>query len=328
MMHNLRDSFGRRFSYLRLSVIEACNFRCTYCLPNGYKKKPNEAAFLSLSEIQNLVSCFAELGTTKLRLTGGEPTLRPDFLEIAKIVRDTPGIEKIALSTNAFKLKSLLPELQRAGIQYLNISLDSLDPAVFLKMTGSSQLNEITCAIEEAFSYNFAAIKINVVLMKDLNDKSYVSFLNWAKTAPLTIRFIELMPTLQNNLLFKAHHINSQFLKEDLKSRGWKLKPREMNAGPAEEYAHPDYRGQMGFIAPYEKDFCGNCNRLRVTSQGALRLCLFGEGNYSLRDLLQSPDQKEELQLRLFSLLQKKEISHYLSEEKYGNNFSFSSMGG
>ena len=164
--------------------------------------------------------------------------------------------------------------------------------------------------------------------MKNLNDDSFQSFMDWAKTEPVVVRFIELMPTHDNKQLFKDHHISSKILRDDLLARGWSPKVRGEADGPAEEFTHPDYRGRMGLIAPYAKDFCANCNRLRVTSRGALRLCLFGEGNHSLRDLLQSPDQKEELQMRLVSLLQKKEISHYLPEGKYGNNFSFSSMGG
>ena len=327
-MQNLRDSFGRRFSYLRLSVIDACNFSCTYCLPNGYKKTPGEGAYLSLSEIQNLVQCFAEMGTYKVRLTGGEPTLRKDFLEIANSIQNISVIQKIALSTNAFRLKELAPRLREVGISSLNVSIDSLDPEIFLKMTGSHQLQDILDGIELALESGFDEVKINAVLMKNLNETSYFSFLNWAKSKPVVVRFIELMPTHQNKKLFKEHHISSKVLRDDLMSRGWQLKVRGDADGPAEEYSHTDYRGRMGLIAPYAKDFCSNCNRLRVTSRGNLKLCLFGEGNHSLRDLLQSADQKEELQMKLTALLQKKEISHYLPEGKYGNNSSFSSMGG
>ncbi len=327
-MQNLRDSFGRRFSYLRLSIIDACNFSCTYCLPNGYKKTLGEVAYLSPREIKNLIRCFAELGTYKVRLTGGEPTLRKDFLEVTRSISETPGIERIALSTNAFRLKELAPKLRDAGISSLNISIDSLDPKVFSKITGSHQLQDILDGIDLALNSGFEEIKINAVLMKNFNDDSFQSFMNWAKTEPVVVRFIELMPTHDNKQLFKDHHISSKILRDDLLARGWSPKMRGEADGPAEEFTHPHYRGRMGFIAPYAKDFCANCNRLRVTSRGDLRLCLFGEGNHSLRDLLQSPDQKEELQMRLVSLLQKKEISHYLLEGKYGNNFSFSSMGG
>ncbi len=283
---------------------------------------------MSLSEIQNLVQCFAEMGTVKVRITGGEPTLRKDLFEIIRVVQSTPGIQRVALSTNGFNLNEIAPKLKASGLDALNISIDSLDPHTFQKITGSSGLQDILDGIDLALQSGFKEIKINAVLMKDLNDRTYVSFLEWAKTQPIVVRFIELMPTQENKTLFKEHHTSSQFLRTDLIKRGWILKSRGDSDGPAEEFEHPEYRGRMGFIAPYAKDFCGNCNRLRVTSRGDLRLCLFGEANHSLRELLQSPDQKEELQLKLVSLLQKKEISHYLPEGKYGNNFSFSSMGG
>ncbi len=327
-MQNLRDSYGRRFSYLRLSIIDACNFSCTYCLPNSYKKIPGESPYLDTNEIHNLISCFAEMGTSKVRITGGEPTLRIDLLKIIESIRCIPGIRQIALSTNAFKLKELAPQLYISGVSSLNVSIDSLDPKIFYRITKSHQLQDILDGVELALQSGFKEVKINAVLMKDLNENSYYSFMDWAKTKPIVIRFIELMPTLENRDLFSKHHLKSNFLRSDLLSRGWQVKPRGEADGPAEEFIHPDFIGRMGFIAPYAKDFCGNCNRLRVTSRGDLKLCLFGEGNHSLRSLLQSSDQKEELQFRLISLLQKKEISHYLPEGKYGNNFSFSSMGG
>jgi cyclic pyranopterin phosphate synthase len=327
-MNTLRDSFGRRFTYLRLSIIDACNFSCTYCLPGGYKKASGEAPYLSPFEIQNLITAFAEMGTVKVRLTGGEPTLRNDFLEIARMIQNISGIEKIALSTNAYRLKELAPDLKSAGISSLNISIDSLDPEVFYKITKTHQLEHIINGIRTALESGFDEIKINAVLMKNLTDHSYLSFLDWVKTEPVVVRFIELMPTLENKKLFQEHHMSANNLRDDLLLRGWQSKIRGLSDGPAEEFTHKDYRGRMGLIAPYAQDFCSNCNRLRVTSRGDLRLCLFGEGNHSLRDLLQSPDQKEELQMRLVSFLQKKEISHYLPEGKYGNNFSFSSMGG
>ncbi len=327
-MHSLRDSFGRRFSYLRLSIIDACNFSCTYCLPNSYKKAPGGESYLTRSEIKNLVTCFAEMGTSKVRLTGGEPTLRKDFLELARMIQSISGIQQIALSTNAYRLKELAPHLRDAGITSLNVSIDSLDPEVFFQITQSRELSHILDGIELALRSGFEEIKINAVLMKSLNQNSYSSFLDWVKSEPIVVRYIELMPTHENKNLFHEQHLSAQVLRNDLLSKGWQRKVRSEVDGPAEEYTHKDYRGRMGIIAPYAKDFCTSCNRLRVTSRGDLKLCLFGEGNHRLRDLLQSPDQKEELQMRLVSLLQKKEISHYLPEGNYGNNYGFSSMGG
>ena len=325
---NLVDSFGREFPYLRLSVTDACNFRCTYCLPHGYVKSKTSQSHLSREEIVHLVRAFAELGTWKIRLTGGEPTLRRDLLEIVRDIKQIPGIRKIALSTNGYRLKDQARDLFEAGVTALNVSVDSLDPGRFEKLTGSSKLFEIIEGIDTASSVGFKRIKINAVLMADTVDKESELFLKWIRTAPITVRFIELMPTGQNTEFFKAHHVQGSQLAKKLVSDGWALRPRLAADGPAQEFEHPDYQGRIGLIAPYSKDFCQSCNRLRVTSQGALRLCLFGEGGTSLRHYLQSPDQMDDLKELVTALLNKKEISHYLPEGRFGNNQTFSAMGG
>ncbi|MBC7466975.1 MAG: GTP 3',8-cyclase MoaA [Bdellovibrio sp.] len=324
----LQDSFGRRFSYLRLSVTDACNFKCVYCLPNGYKKPDHEQGPLSIHEIKNLVTTFAEMGTIKIRLTGGEPTLRNDFLDIVSTVAAVPGIQQVAVSTNGFRLKQLAKPFRENGVTAINVSIDTLDQKKFSEITGSNQLPAILEGIEAALAAGFPEVKINAVLMNGLNEDSLANFLAWIKDKPVAVRFIELMPTGQNKEFFANRHVQSKALIDDLTSGGWNVKQRGSVDGPAQEYTHPDYVGRMGIIAPYAKDFCSTCNRLRVTSQGGLRMCLFGEGNHPLRDLLQDSSQKEDLKLRLISLLQKKEISHYLPEGRYGNNNTFSSMGG
>ncbi len=324
----LQDSFGRRFSYLRLSLTEACNFRCVYCLPNGYAKKPGEESFLNFEEIKNLGAAFAEMGTKKIRLTGGEPTLRSDLLQIARELKDLSGIEQIALSTNGFRLQELAPNLLAAGFTSINVSLDTFDQQKFFEMTGSRLLPKILGGIEAALDAGFPLIKVNAVLMKDWNASDLDQFLTWIEKKPIVVRFIELMQTGDNKELFERRHVSAAVVRDHLYSNGWNLKARGEVDGPAEEFVHPLYRGRMGIIAPYAKNFCSSCNRLRVTSRGDLRLCLFGEGNYPLRDLLRTSAQKEELKERLRQLLTKKEISHYLPEGKYGNNHSFSAMGG
>jgi len=327
MASSLQDSFGRRFSYLRLSITDACNFRCVYCLPNGYKKSSDES-FLSLEEIRHLGQAFAEMGTAKIRLTGGEPTLRRDLLDIARALREIPGVNQVALSTNGFRLKELAPQLRSAGFTSINVSLDTLNPQKFSDITGTTQLPHILEGIDAALEAGFAEVKVNAVLMKTWNEEDLESFLSWVKNKPVVVRFIELMQTGDNKSLFEQQHVSANSLKLQLFQKGWECKERGPVDGPAQEFVHPDFQGRMGVIAPYAKDFCNTCNRLRVTSRGGLRLCLFGEGNHSLRDLLQKSSQKEELQERLKNILQKKEISHYLPEGKYGNNNSFSAMGG
>jgi cyclic pyranopterin phosphate synthase len=324
----LQDPFGRRFSYLRLSVTDACNFRCVYCLPSGYKKLKDSDEPLTLNEISNLVSAFSEMGTIKVRLTGGEPTLRRDFLEIASLVGQIPGIKEVGVSTNGFHLKQLAKPLKAAGVTAVNVSVDSLDRNKFAEITGTDQLPQIIDGIEEALCSGFSKVKINAVLLKSLNEDSIEEFLKLVKLKPIAIRFIELMPTGQTKEFFAKHHIQATYLMQKLVGLGWIPKQRGLSDGPALEFSHSEYIGQMGIIAPYSKDFCSTCNRLRVTSQGALRLCLFGEGNHELRDLLQKSSQKEELKNRVIEILNKKEISHYLPEGRYGNNNTFSAMGG
>lgn len=322
----LQDSFGRRFSYLRLSITDACSFRCAYCLPNGYQRTEND--FLTLAEIRNLVAGFAELGTWKIRLTGGEPTLRRDLLEIIRAVAETPGIRRVALSTNGSRLGALVPALKSAGVRALNVSIDSLNRERFAEITGVDRLPEILEGLEAALEAGFDAVKLNAVLLKDWNDGELDGFLAYIRNRPVSVRFIELMPTGTTRELFERRHVRAEALRGKLLEQGWRPRARGEADGPADELEHPEYAGRVGLIAPYAKDFCATCNRLRITSRGELRLCLFGEGNSSIRRYLQHESQRGELQAAVAALLAKKEVSHYLPEGRFGNNQTFSAMGG
>ena len=327
-MTSLEDSFGRRFSYLRLSITDACNFRCVYCLPDGYQAAKSAEDHLSLPEIRNLVTAFTQLGMWKIRLTGGEPTLRRDLVEIVSMISENTAVKKIALSTNGYRLKALAKDLQTAGVTAVNVSVDSLNSERFKALTGSDQLPEILDGIEAAIDLGYNAVKINAVLMKGWNDGELELFQSWIRHRPVSVRFIELMPTGQTEAVFKKYHVQSSDLRMQLLETGWAIKPRGPADGPAVEFQHRDFEGSIGMIAPYSHDFCATCNRLRVTSQGGLRLCLFAEGDHSLRPLLAHPSQCEELKQNIRSLLNKKEVSHYLPEGRYGNNHTFSSIGG
>jgi cyclic pyranopterin phosphate synthase len=327
-MLTLRDRFNRHFAYLRLSITDACNFKCAYCLPNGYSKPEHSPAYLNLGEIENLVTAFAELGVWKIRLTGGEPTLRRDLLEISGRISKIPGIRALSLSTNGHRLAQLAPGLLNSGVGALNVSVDTLDPARFKELTGHERLDEILSGIDLALSLGFKKVKINAVLLKDHAEEELELFQEWIRTKPLTVRFIELMRTGQNSELFRTKHVSAEGLKALLGDQGWRPNERLEGDGPAQEYSHPDFIGKLGIIAPYSKDFCTQCNRLRVTSTGGLRLCLFGEGSHTLRELLQSPNQKGALQDKILTLLHLKETSHELDKGLYGNNTTFSAMGG
>lgn len=336
-MRPLVDSYSREFVYLRLSVTERCNFRCVYCLPNGYQKpKPNQgsseapemAPELTAIEIQNLVRGFVALGVRKVRLTGGEPTVRRDIVELVRAVAGVPGVEEVALTTNGTRLKELAGPLHRAGLRSINVSIDSLDPERFKSITGMDRLPEILEGLDEVAQLGYRNIKLNAVLLNGLNEDGLTQFMNWVKLRPISVRFIELMRTGHNEALFEARHVSAGQLQFELLKSGWNLLTKGRSDGPAAVYGHPEYAGTIGLIAPYSRDFCSGCNRLRVSSQGALRLCLFGDGDASLRDLLQSEEQAEELVARVRRLVAVKPESHYLQEGKYGNIWNLSSIGG
>ena len=323
----LTDSFGRRFPYLRLSVTDVCNFRCSYCLPDGYKKSGCEP-FLSVEEIGRLVRAFSGMGTWKIRLTGGEPTVRSDFTDIVKTVAATPGIQRLAFTTNGYHLPARAEEFYKAGLRAINISIDSLKAGKFKDITGHDRLEEIMDGIQAVFDTGFEAVKINTVLLKGLNDDELDDFVDFVQDKPLSLRFIELMRTLDNQDYYSAHHLSGQTVRDKLLMRGWQEIERAEGAGPAVEFTHPDSRGKIGIIAPYSKDFCKTCNRLRVSAKGALHLCLFGTGGYSLREYLQHDDQMAELQNKVMELMRFKRSSHFLQQNDSGATPHLASIGG
>ncbi|NQD37248.1 GTP 3',8-cyclase MoaA [Permianibacter sp. IMCC34836] len=323
----LQDRYGRQFPYLRLSITDVCNFRCNYCLPNGYEGDAH-AAFLRADEIRRLVTAFAELGMWKIRLTGGEPSVRKDLPELIRTVANVPGIRRVAMTTNGYKLKQQVSSWRAAGLDSLNISVDSLDPRAFAAITGHDKLQEILAGIEQALTLDFSAIKLNAVLLRGINDQQLDRFLDWLRTRPVSMRFIELMQTGDNAQFFDRHHVPGSELVLALHQRGWQELPRTRDGGPAREFVHPDYQGQIGLIAPYSKDFCDSCNRLRVTALGDLRLCLFGDAGTSLRDLLQHDEQRLQLKTRIESQLQLKKISHFLHDGNTGATPHLASCGG
>lgn len=323
----LSDDHGRRFRYLRLSVTDICNFRCSYCLPDGYRCHGAEKRNLNTAEIKNLVQGFAALGTEKVRLTGGEPSVRKDLTQIIEIISSTKGIKEVALTTNGYRLRENLQSWINAGITAINISMDSLDPESFRLITGHKRFHDILEGVEQALTSGIK-VKTNAVLLKGINDHQLPLFLNWIKDKPITWRFIELMQTGDNQLYFSKHHLKAEKVITWLEKKGWQAIPRAKTAGPAIEYAHPDSLGRIGIIAPYSKDFCKNCNRLRVNTEGNLHLCLFADSGHPLRDLLQQESQIEALKTRLSDLLQGKEATHYLHNGYTGSTYNLSMLGG
>ena len=325
-MNELEDRFGRRFSYLRLSLTEACNYRCSYCLPDGYDGPSR--GFLTRPEIGRVLRAFVDLGMTKLRLTGGEPSLRRDLIEIIDDAANLDGIRKIAMTTNGVVLERKVSAWRDAGLTALNVSLDSLDPDRFAAVTGFDHHASLLRGIDQALTLGFDSVKLNAVLLRGVNDDELDGWLDYVRVRALSMRFIELMRTGDNADYFAAHHLPASTVAAQLLARGWTRVARAPDAGPAIEYAHPDYRGKIGLIAPYAPNFCASCNRLRVTARGDLRLCLFGEFGVPLRGLLQDDADGETLRARIAQQLGLKAAGHDLHRGNPGMTPHLASVGG
>jgi len=322
----LIDAYQRRFSYLRLSVTESCNFRCTYCLPDG-TDCDSRAGELTLPEIRRLVTAFARLGTRKVRITGGEPSLRKDLTEIIATCKAVPGIEKVALTTNGYRLQRDAAAWQAAGLDAVNVSVDSLDAATFHLVTGQDKLADILAGVAAAKAVGIKQVKINTVLLKQHNALALPDFLSFVKQQDLSLRFIELMRTNDNLSFYQRQHLSGASIQQQLETQGWQLLPKGISDGPALEYAHPHYQGRIGLIMPYSKDFCADCNRLRVSSKGQLYLCLFTDSYQDLRSLLQS-EHSAPLERFLQQALAGKAESHQLQRQHSGSTRHLAQIGG
>ena len=329
-MSKMSDSFGRSFPYIRLSITDVCNFKCGYCLPNGYFKVENKPGFLNLDEISNLVAAFTELGVSKIRITGGEPTVRKDFFEVLRNIKSEHEISNLVITTNGYKLNEIAEELIATRINGINISIDSLDRNKFKEITGQDRLPQILEGINILQNKGFKNIKVNAVLLKNVND-SLEEFQNWERfinNNEIDFRYIELMQTGDNLEYFKKYHTSAFVFKKYIESQDWKEISRISDAGPSINYVHSKLKGKFGIIAPYSKDFCSTCNRLRITAKGELRLCLFGNTGTNLRPYLQNQNQKDELIKLILKQLRFKKESHYLETGNTGMTPHLASIGG
>lgn len=330
MGEKLIDTFGRTFPYIRLSITDVCNFKCGYCLPNGYFKPNNHPGFLNIFEIENLINGLSDLGVSKIRVTGGEPTVRKDFFDVMKLIKSKNGIKKLVVTTNGYKLNQLTDKFLDTGIDGMNISIDSLNRSKFKEITGHDRLPEILEGIKILQDKGFKNIKINAVLLKNINDnqEEFDTWSEFINQNDISFRYIELMQTGDNLDYFKRYHQSSKVFKDYIETKGWKNIDRALDDGPALNYKNENLKGQFGVIAPYSKDFCKTCNRLRITAKGELRLCLFGNTGTDLRKYLQDPKQKDELVDLILTQLRFKKESHYLELGNTGITPHLASVGG
>ncbi|XP_057716306.1 molybdenum cofactor biosynthesis protein 1 isoform X2 [Corythoichthys intestinalis] len=291
----LTDNFGRRHNYLRISLTEKCNLRCQYCMPEEGVKLTPRGQLLGTTEILTLARLFVKEGVEKIRLTGGEPLIRPDVLDIIAELRKLEGLKTIAVTTNGINLARLLPLLKDAGLDLINISLDSLVPAKFEFIVRRKGFHKVMEGIDKAIEMGYNPVKVNCVVMRGLNEDELLDFVALTEKKPLEVRFIEYMPFDGNKWNFKKM-VSYQEMLDHIKQQWPDLEMLQTGkSDTAKTFKVPGFKGQVGFITSMSEHFCGSCNRLRITADGNLKVCLFGNSEVSLRDMLRSGASDEEL---------------------------------
>jgi cyclic pyranopterin phosphate synthase len=287
----LIDRFGRRVDYVRLSVTDRCDFRCVYCMAEDMTFVPKQH-ILSLEEIHEIARAFVELGVEKVRLTGGEPLIRTNILSLVKSLGQLAGLDQLVLTTNGSQLQRLSGALRELGVTRINISLDSLQPRRFRQLTRHGNLDQVIAGIDAAIAAKFDRIRLNAVILKGRNEGEVIDLVDFALQRGVDIAFIEEMPLGMIDEHDRALSFCSSEELRGLISRKYALEPLECSedsAGPARYFRTPVGASRIGFISPHSHNFCHLCNRVRVTAEGRLLLCLGNEHSVDLRRVLRSP---------------------------------------
>lgn len=303
-MPTLTDRFGRVHDYLRISVTDRCNLRCLYCMPEEGMEFTESENLLSYDQIVEVVEAGAELGISKLRITGGEPLIRPGLDGLIKRLSAISGIRDIALTTNGVFLAKQAEALRAAGLNRVNISLDTLDPARFRFIARSGDLKRVMEGIEAAAAVGFDPIKLNCVLLKDVNEDEIAAFLKLAYEQPLHVRFIEYMPIGHADENWKKHYLPLSRVLEIAEQEGYAINrgPNVHGNGPSDDWQMEGGRGSFGLIHPISDHFCKNCNRLRLTADGSIKPCLYWVDELNVKDAFGNPDAMKQLLFRAMDI--------------------------
>lgn len=306
----LVDSFGRKHSYLRISLTEKCSLRCVYCMPEeGVPLTPSEK-LLTSDEIVHLATLFATFGVNKIRLTGGEPLVRKDAVDIIGRLSLIPQLSVLGITTNGLVLSKKIPELRKAGLTHINISLDTLVPAKFEFLARRRGWNVVRKSIDDALAAGFDSVKVNCVVMKGINDDELVDFVKLTESRNIEVRFIEYMP-FDGNKWSKKKLVPFEEMLSVIRKQLPELERGQDDANHTSKlFKVPGWTGRIGFITSMTEHFCGTCNRLRITADGNLKVCLFGGHEVSLRDALRNKASTDELLSIIGSAVLKKKFSH------------------
>lgn len=310
----LVDRLGRRISYLRLSITDRCDFRCTYCMTERVRFLPRKSV-LSLEECLRLVRVFADLGVTKVRITGGEPLVRRNALWLLERIARLPGVEELVLTTNGSQLERYAPALRRAGVGRLNVSLDTLDPERFRALTRTGRLDQVLAGLDAVAAAGFTHTKLNTVLLRGVNDQELATLVDFALARELDISFIEEMPLGDIGHGRETTFFSSEAALAHLQERFTLVPTAETSGGPARYWRIPGEASRIGFISPHSHNFCDTCNRIRVTARGELFPCLGHNDAVPLMPLLRGGDGDTAVQTAIRIALGIKPDRHHFGEQ-------------
>ncbi len=315
MSKALIDPQGRHITYLRLSLTDRCNLRCFYCLPKGAKGFSTPREWLNFDEIERVVAAFASLGVSRIRLTGGEPLARPDITSLIARIAAIPAIDDLSLSTNATLLAHTARPLKEAGISRINVSLDTLRADRFSTITGGGELQPVLDGLAAAREAGLAPVKINMVAMRGINDDEFADMVRYCGDNNFTLRLIETMPVGSGGQMASEHYLDLNTVRRQL-SDTFNMVPGAMpGGGPARYMQVVDSNLKVGFITPISQHFCETCNRVRLSAEGVLYLCLGQEHSVDLRPLLRSGASDEVLQAAIIKALALKPAQHDFNEQ-------------
>jgi GTP 3',8-cyclase len=308
----LTDRFGRRIEYLRLSVTDRCDLRCAYCMPSDFSGYEEPAHWLNFAEIERLVGLFARFGLRRVRLTGGEPLMRKGLAGLAQRLKAIPGVDDLSLSTNGTQLAKHGQALRAAGVDRLNVSLDTLQPERFARITRRDALADVLAGLATASEIGFAPIKINMVWLAGVNDDELEAMVDFCRRGRFILRLIETMPMGATGR--QSQFASLQPLMASLKNRFGLVDGLIPGGGPARYLVSPDGQFSLGFITPMSQHFCATCNRVRLTVDGMLHLCLGQEDRLDLRSLMRRGDSDEQLLAAIRAAIARKPERHEFSE--------------
>ena len=324
----MQDQFARDIDYLRLSVTDRCNLRCLYCMPaEGVGLKKHEE-ILTMEELYLISKVAVSIGIKKIRLTGGEPLVRKGIIDLVKMIKGISGLEELTLTTNGTLLKSFGPALKEAGLDRINISLDTLGAEKYKVITRGGDLKQVLDGIETALALDFGPVKINCVLVGGFNNAEIDKFILLAKDKPLHVRFIELMPIGEGHKNQDGYLPLEPIKKDLIKMYGLLPSSKVMVNGPADQYVLPEGKGSVGFISAISNHFCHKCNRLRVTADGKIKPCLESDFEIDLMNTLRGQGTQKAITEVFLKAISVKPSSHNMDLREHGQSRLMSQIGG